>query len=340
MTPLALYSDVPVERTRWILENRGPKNLLDPSKPYAALLEDEIGPDGALWPCATLFLTNRECPFRCLMCDLWKNTLSESLAPGAIPAQIDAGLAEISPFAARNERLPEGVGEWSETGGGRHARAVKLYNSGSFFDPNAISPEDDDEIARRVRGFERVIVECHTAFLMGKHRERVLKFRDAIAPATLEIAIGLETAHEGVLEKLNKRMTLADFREASAWLRSEGIALRVFILVRPPFLTEEEGRLWACRSLDVAAECGATLAALIPVRAGNGAMEVLREAGLWEPPTLQSVEAALEYGQALSPRNMRVVADLWDISLFVTRPGDDARIARIAARNVTFPGVV
>ncbi len=336
MTPLAFYPDSPAERTRWILEKRGPKNTLDPRKPYAALLEDEIGPDGTLWPCATLFLTNRECPFRCLMCDLWKNTLDSSVTPGTIPAQIDAGLGEISP----NPDNGEPDSDSPLLGPGVSARAVKLYNSGSFFDPKAIPPEDDEEIVRRVRGFERVIIECHTAFLVGSYRERVLRFRDAIAPATLEIAIGLETACEGVLEKLNKRMTLDDFRMASSWLRSESIALRVFILVRPPFLTEEEGLFWAQRSLDVAAACGATLAALIPVRAGNGAMEILREAGHWEPPSLESVEAALEYGQALAPKTMRVVADLWDISLFATRPGDDARIARIAARNVEFSGVV
>ncbi|MGC4046010.1 MAG: hypothetical protein QM758_19630 [Armatimonas sp.] len=314
MTPLMLYPESPNERTRWILEKRGPRNPLDPARPYAAILEDEIGPDGTIWPCATLFLTNRECPFRCLMCDLWKNTLEEGVVPGAIPAQVEGGLT--------------GLGK---------ARAVKLYNSGSFFDPAAIPPEDHDAIARQVTGFERVIVECHTAFLKGKYKERVLRFRDAITPAVLEIAVGLETAHVEVLEKLNKRMTLADFREAGAWLASEGIALRVFILVRPPFLSEEEGLYWACRSLDVAAEAGAGFAVLIPVRAGNGAMEALRAAGAWEPPTLASLEVALEYGQALLPGQMRVTADLWDISLFATQPGDDERITRIAAANAARP---
>jgi archaeosine synthase beta-subunit len=318
VTPLQIYPDAPSDRTRWIGEKRGPRNPLDPSRPYAALLEDELGPDGTLWPTATLFLTNRECPFRCLMCDLWKNTLEESLPPGVIPAQIERGLASLNPPLL----------------GGRGVRAVKLYNSGSFFDPAAIPPEDHEAIATQVRGFERVIIECHTAFLKGRHRERVLRFRDALAPATLEIAIGLETAHQGVLEKLNKRMTLEDFQEAAAWLASEDIALRVFILVRPPFLSEDEGLYWACRSLDVAATAGAAFAALIPVRAGNGAMEELRAAGAWEPPTLASVEAALEYGQMLAPGKMRVTADLWDISLFATQAGDDARIARIAARNM------
>lgn len=60
-------------------------------------MEDERAEDGAVVPVATVFLTNRECPWRCLMCDLWQNTLTERLPPGAIPEQID--------HAPRAERL-------------------------------------------------------------------------------------------------------------------------------------------------------------------------------------------------------------------------------------------
>ena len=54
------------------------------------------------------------------------------------------------------------------------ARWVKLYNAGSAFDPRAIPPADDADIARAVAGFERVIVESHPAFLAGTHASRCL----------------------------------------------------------------------------------------------------------------------------------------------------------------------
>lgn len=292
----------PRARTHWILERRGPKRRHDPLRPYAAFVEEEIGPDGSLWPTATLFLTNRECPFRCLMCDLWQDTLDTRTEVGAIVAQIDHALAQPA-F--------------------RDARAVKLYNAGSFFDPAAIPPSDIPAIAQRVRGYERVIVECHTAFV----GPRVIDFAAAIAPAKLEVAIGLETVHPEVLKRLNKRMTVDDFRRAAALLQEHGIALRVFLLVRPPFLTEDEGIFWACRSLDVAFDAGASLAALIPVRAGNGALDELARTGDFTPPRLESLETCLRYGLALGKG--RVTADLWDAA------GDDACIARIAAMNLT-----
>src|SRR5579871_4273181 len=92
-------------------------------------------------------------------------------------------------------------------------RQIKLYNAGSFFDPQAIPPEDYPEIAQTVAGFERVIVECHPA-LIGP---RLLPFRDLLS-GRLEVAIGLETAHPEALARLNKRITVESFRRAAGFL--------------------------------------------------------------------------------------------------------------------------
>ena len=301
-----LYPTRPGDRSRWIVARRGPKNVLDPARPYAFLWEEERGDDGTLIPTATIFLTNRECPYRCLMCDLWQNTLDRRVPPGMIPAQIRYAL----------DRLPP-------------ARQIKLYNAGSFFDPAAIPTEDDAEIAGIVAGFERVIVEAHPHFV----GDRCWRFRDRIA-GTLEVAIGLETVHPTVLERLNKRFTVADFTRVAATIAANGVALRVFLLVRPPFMTEEEGVFWAARSLDTAFDVGATVCCLIPTRGGNGAMEALAEQGLYALPSLRSLEAAQEYGLRLE--RGRVFADLWDIeTFFQSDPLAPARAARMAEMNRT-----
>jgi radical SAM enzyme (TIGR01210 family) len=213
------------------------------------------------------------------MCDLWRNTLSDTVPVGAIPAQIDYALAKLAP-----------------------AHQLKLYNSGSFFDPQAIPPADYSAIAQRVQGFDRLIVENHPA-LTG---DACLRFRDLLG-GRLEIAMGLETAHPQVLAGLNKRMTLDQFAAAARFLERNGIDLRVFILVQPPLMPAAEALAWAERSLAFAMELGATAATLIPTRAGNGAMEALGFA----PPALQTLESAMEYGLRL--RAGRVFADLWGL---------------------------
>ena len=270
----------------WILERRPARNPVDPLRPYAYFAEEERSQTGEIVAVNTIFLTNQECPWRCLMCDLWKNTLTESVAAGAIPAQIEYALA----------RLPA-------------SRHIKLYNSGSFFDPRAIPVDDYAAIAALLRPFEHVIVESHPA-LIG---ERSLRFRDLLA-GRLEVAMGLETVHPTVLPRLNKHMTLEQFREAAVFLKANQIDLRAFILVKPPFLTEDEALHWAQRSLDFAFECGASAAALIPTRAGNGAMDALALEGDFAPPSLATLEASLEYGIGLGKG--RVLADLWDLRRF------------------------
>jgi radical SAM enzyme (TIGR01210 family) len=307
---MTTYPDSSAARNRWILERRPTRNLLDPWRPYAFAVETEADDDGGAVEVATVFLTNRECPWRCLMCDLWRNTLEETVPEGAIAAQIRYAL----------DRLPARS----------HDRFhLKLYNAGSFFDPSAIPSEEYAAVAQLSEPFLRTIVECHPA-LVGP---RCLLFRDMLA-GQLEVAMGLETAHPGVLERLNKHMTLDQFRRAAAFLTKEDICLRVFILVRPPWLSEEEGVEWAKRSLDFAFDCGATVCSLIPTRAGNGAMEALTATGEFAPPSLASLESALEYGLEL--RAGRVFADLWDIERLIRCPAcSQARIARMSTMNAT-----
>jgi len=397
---MSIYPEHATERDRWILARRGARNKLDPFKPHAFLVEEERAESGEIVSVATIFLTNRECPWRCLMCDLWKNTLTETVPSGAIPAQIDYALAELSkqrsagfqpaspgdirvagdcreprgsteaqaavatrqmkrhspsprpslhsptaltpdPSPIRWERGTAGEGETSSSPFSSSRvqlparmpalRQIKLYNSGSFFDPRAVPPKEHGAIAQRVAAFDRVIVECHPA-LVG---ESALKFRDwlggtacsrpisgefrdgatpSLPDKKLEVAMGLETAHPQVLAKLNKRMTLDQFRRAAEFLRENGIALRVFILVKPPFLDEAEALLWARRSIDFAFDCGATVASLIPTRFGNGALETLAERGEFSRPKLATLEAALDYGVGLN--RGRVFGDLWDLEKF------------------------
>src|SRR6266571_8556391 len=93
---MSVYPEQPRERDRWILSRRSQRNPVDPRRPHAFLVEEERAESGEIVSVATIFLTNRECPWRCLMCDLWKNTLMETAPTGAIPAQIDFALAQLA----------------------------------------------------------------------------------------------------------------------------------------------------------------------------------------------------------------------------------------------------
>lgn len=338
-----------------LASRREPRATLDPFRPYAFHVESERAGSGQVVNVASVLLTNRECPWHCVFCDLWRHTLRRTVPLGAIPAQIDCALSRLATTA---EAPPV---------------HLKLYNAGSFFDRRAIPPGDYPAIAERACRFARVIVECHPALvddpvprfrdLLAERAARVPTDRRAPSPRLrlghpsgtrpsaageggsegassrsvprLEVAMGLETAHPQVLARLNKQMTLDQFTRAAEFLRRHDIALRAFILLQPPFLPEPaEALAWAHRSVQFAFDCGASVAVLIPTRGGTPALEALAAGGEFAPPKLAALEAALEQG--LAGRRGRVFADLWDLERFAECPHCfPARASRLREMNLS-----
>ena len=289
-----------------ILRARPPKKRLDPWQPYAFFVEPERTVTGQIEDVATIFLTNKECPFRCTMCDLWKSTLDERVPRGAIPAQIDFALGRLPP-----------------------AKQIKLYNAGNFFDAQAIPPEDYPAIIERVRHFETVIVENHPLLT----DERAVRFRDQLG-TRLEIALGLETVHELALARLNKRMRVSDFDRATRLLRANNIDVRAFLLLRPPGLSDQHGIEWAVKSMEHAFSLGVDCCSVIPTRGGNGFMEQLQAAGEFSSPTINSMEQVLERGITLG--RGRVFVDVWDAMPFCTcQQCGQLRIERLGRMNLS-----
>ena len=270
-----------------IIEHRPPKKRVDPFIPYNFLHENEIQADGVVRSVNTIFLTNKECPFKCTMCDLWRHTLDEPTPKGAIPAQIQYAL----------EKLPG-------------AEVIKLYNSGNFFDGKAIPKSDYAEIAAQISDSNHVIVENHPALT----NDSVLEFSKRLS-GTFEVAMGLETIHPVAMPMLNKQITKKLFKEAVEFLRNAGISSRAFILLNPPFITErEENQKWCLESVKFAFESGVSACTIIPTRPGNGIMEKLKLAGNFIPPSLIDLERVFE--SAIIQNENRVFCDTWDLQLF------------------------
>lgn len=293
---------------------RPPKAELDVNKPYLYLHEQEVQKDGVLTQVNTIFLTNKECSFKCVMCDLWRHTTNETTPGGSIPRQIEYAL----------KRLPE-------------ASVVKLYNSGNFFDRKAIPESDYQVIADLISGYEHVIVENHPK-LVGPF---IRDFRELLN-GSFEVAMGLETIHPDVLPRLNKQITANLFRQSTEYLTKAGIDVRAFILLNPPFLTDEAENIeWCLRSVQFAFDAGVTAVSVIPTRGGNGIMEKLEALGEFVSPKLSALEEVFE--KALRLNRGRVFCDIWDLEEFSDCEGCfNDRLARFQKMNIEqkiFPGI-
>jgi len=239
---------------------------------------------------------------------LWRWTLDGPTPPGALPVQLASALGALP------RPLPD---------------RLKLYNASNFFDYRAVPPEDLPRIAELAEPFAAVTVESH-ANTIGSV---TLEFA-ALLSGRLEVAVGLETIHPVAAQHLNKRLDLARFDRAAAFLSSHRIDLRAFVLLGAPYVPAAESIEWTVRTAVYAAAHGADRIAIIPVRGGNGEMERLQRLGDFVPPTLAQLEAALERCLALAPAV--VTADLWDIErLAACAACRSRRVARLERLNLT-----
>jgi hypothetical protein len=326
-----------------------------PGDPWAAppaLREAERLPgprgEGGTAPALTLFLVGAECPFTCVFCDLWRHTLDGPTPPGALPAQVDAALADLA----------------GEPGFELGRTVVKLYNASNFFEPRAVPPEDRDALADRLSGALRVVVECHPRLVLRRGDECAAFAERLAGPAglasgagaTLEVALGLETVHPEAFPRLNKGMALPDFAAAARWLVEHGIGVRAFVQVGLPWVPADESVAWAVRSAEHAFAAGAGQVAVIPTRGGpgptghGGALEVLAREGAFVPPTLADLEGGLD-GCLELPAARRdregcgavATADLWDLEELATcdacLPPRRERLARMNLSGVVEPRV-
>jgi radical SAM enzyme (TIGR01210 family) len=285
---------------------------VDPFAAHGYVVEDERRPESR---CAgpslrsgrhieralTVFLAGAECPFTCSFCDLWRFTIDGPTPVGALPTQIAAVLRDLDASAPSPDR-------------------IKLYNASNFFDRRAVPTADLPRIAELTAPFAGVTVESHASTI----GPAALEFARRLT-GRLEVAVGLETIHPLAAAQLNKRLDLAVFDGAARWLADNGMDLRVFVLLGAPHVPVDESVEWTVRTVEYAAERGASIVSIIPVRGGNGEMERLAALGHFAPPTLSQLEEALD--RCLRFTGTAVTADLWDVGML--RECDHCQSARV-----------
>ncbi len=192
------------------------------------------------------------------------------------------------------------------------ARVVKIFTSGSFLDPQEI-PED---FRRFVYGVlegrvDRLIIESRPEFVTEIVAEELSSLSFEV-----EVGIGLETADDFVREHcINKGFSFEDFRRSAKILKDHGIRVKVYLLLKPPFLSEREAIEDVLKSVD-AVRGLVDVVSINPTNVQKGTyVEMLWRNGLFRPPWLWSAVEVLRnakmeaicdpvaYGKSRGPHN-------------------------------------
>lgn len=252
----------------------------DPAAPEAARryvnqwVEDEaIGAERV--PAFVLILKTRGCYWAdqkgCSMCGYAKDTLGRSATPEELGEQTQRALARY-----------------------RDEPYVKIYTSGSFLDDREVDPGSR---RRLVEGFSgrarRLLFETLPEFATAEALEPL---RRAFA-GELEVALGLETTDPTVLARfVHKNAPPSEYLAAADRVRALGLRAKAYLLLKPPYLTEEESIDDVVRSVEEASPHFDAIS-VNPVHIQNGTVvEWLYHRGRYRPPWLWSVVEGLLRG--------------------------------------------
>ncbi len=172
---------------------------------------------------------------------------------------------------------------------------VKIFTSGSFFDPREVPPEFLADVAAAFKG-KLVIAETRPEFI----RQEVLDpFIEALDDGRwkrpLYCAIGLETSNDTIREKcINKGFSFRDFRDAAGRARAAGAGVKAYLLLKPLFLTERE----AVEDMKTSVADTVPFAEMISMNPctvqRDTELEYYWKRGAYRPPYLWSVLTLLE----------------------------------------------
>ena len=169
-------------------------------------------------------------------------------------------------------------------------QVLKIFTSGSFFDPDEVPPAVRRAVAEAFRG-KIVIAETRPEYV---EPDAIREFGEAIDTGAWDmpfsVAIGLETTDDFIREKcIDKGFSYADFLFAADIAHAAGAGVKGYLLLKPPLLTEREARDDMVRSIrDIASIADSISMNLCTVQARTEVEHLWRQHA-YRPPYLWTV---------------------------------------------------
>jgi radical SAM enzyme (TIGR01210 family) len=171
---------------------------------------------------------------------------------------------------------------------------IKLYTSGSFFDPGEVPHVVLEEAGALFKG-KIIIAETRPEYVNEEILEDfTARIDDGTNETPLYVAIGLETTNDRIREKsIDKGFSFADFNKAVRVAKNAGVGIKAYLLMKPLFLTENEAMVDMKQSLaDLSGIADIVSMNTCTVQRGTD-MERYWKQGAYRPPYLWSVTEVL-----------------------------------------------
>ncbi len=191
----------------------------NPRQPVRCWSEKDVL-DGKVVDAYVIILRTRGCSWAlssgCTMCGYFNDSMLSTLSEKDLLSQFENALQNY-----KNEKI------------------VKLFTSGSFLDPSEIPVSVQQHILTTLNSTaEKISVESRPEYITEKSLGSI---QEKVPLKEFEVGVGLETSNDLVREKsINKGFTFQDYKKAAALLKKHEMGVKTYVLLKPPFLTEED----------------------------------------------------------------------------------------------------
>ncbi|MFX1419724.1 MAG: archaeosine biosynthesis radical SAM protein RaSEA [Promethearchaeota archaeon] len=268
-------------------------------------LRDEIGKE------FTIILRSKGCSWAlsdnggCSMCGYYLDAVAGNVSTNQLINQFDT---------VYNDKM-------NEINQDSYNYVLKIFNSGSFLDDNEISKEVRNYIYKKISNIDKIkeiVVESRIEYITSEKLEEIREFFDK---KYFEIAIGLETVDDYIRNNyINKGVLLKDFKLALKKCKEYGIGVKVYLLLKPPFLNEQAAIDDCSNSIRTLINLGVNSLSINPMNIQRGTLvEYLWFQNRYRPPWFYSLFKCLK--KSLTQENLESVRVLCDPSGASTKRG-------------------
>ncbi len=250
----------------------------------------------------TIILRTRGCKWAlsenggCSMCGYIQDTSTVELSEGDLIEQFEYALN------SKQEEIERDSSDY----------VIKIFNSGSFFDESEINTQVRKHIYKRIAKndkFKEVVLESRVEFI---NSEILQELSNSLKYKQVEIAFGLETTNDQVRNKyVNKGLLLKDFKQVISKCKQFEIGIKVYLLFKPPFLTEQSAIDDCVDSIKTCIDLGVNTISINPVNIQRGSLvEYMWKQNKYRSPWYYSLFSCLKKAlKAEDLKKIKVVSD-------------------------------
>ncbi|MHA1955394.1 MAG: archaeosine biosynthesis radical SAM protein RaSEA [Candidatus Thorarchaeota archaeon] len=189
--------------------------------------------------------------------------------------------------------------------------SVKIYTSGSFLDLEEVSLDARNRILEHITKDKRiteVVLESRPEFVSDTSMSDV---RGILGDKHIEIGIGLESWSDRTRSIcINKGFDGESFKHALETAKKFNVGVRAYVLLKPPFLTEQEAISDSVGTIKEAASMWATTISVNPLNVQKYTLvERLWSRDAFRPPWLWSVIEVLKQARSQVESRIRLLCD-------------------------------